>query len=94
MNKIYFSLILILMLVSTAFAKVNINTADATELESLTGIGAAKAKAIIEYREQNGPFKFGEELTKVKGIGPKIMEKIKDDITISDDVEDNKKDQQ
>lgn len=83
-NKIYFSFILVLMMVSAAFAKVNINTADATELESLTGIGAAKAQAIIEYRTQNGPFKFGEDLTKVKGIGPKIMKKIKDDITISE----------
>lgn len=54
---------------------VNINSASAGELEKLVGIGPAKAKAIIEYREQNGAFTSVSDLEKVKGIGAKTMEK-------------------
>jgi competence protein ComEA len=57
--------------------KININQATAIDLEKLPGIGASKAKAIIAYREQSNAFKTLEELMKVKGIGPKIYEKIK-----------------
>ena len=83
MSKFYYSFLLLLLMVSTSFAQVNINTANVEELDTLKGIGPAKAQAIVDYREKNGPFKFGEDLTKVKGIGPKIMEKIKDEISIS-----------
>ncbi|MFQ6371508.1 ComEA family DNA-binding protein [Shewanella sp. YIC-542] len=55
--------------------KININTATAAELQMLNGIGEAKAQAIVEYREANGKFTSLEELTKVKGIGPKLLEK-------------------
>ena len=55
--------------------KININTATAAELQLLNGIGAAKAQAIVEYREANGKFTSLEDLTKVKGIGPKLIEK-------------------
>lgn len=55
--------------------KVNVNTASAAELQLLKGIGEAKAKAIVEYRETNGKFASLEDLTKVKGIGPKFIEK-------------------
>ena len=48
--------------------KVNINTADATVLTTLNGIGPKRAQAIIEYREKNGKFKSLDELTKIKGI--------------------------
>lgn len=55
---------------------VNINTADADTLaRHLHGIGAAKAKAIVEYREKHGPFTSAEDLTNVKGIGQAILEK-------------------
>lgn len=57
-------------------AKVNINTADATALEAVNGIGPKKAEAIIAYRQQNGRFASIEDLTKVKGIGEKRLEKI------------------
>jgi competence protein ComEA len=57
-------------------AKVNLNAADAETLRrDLFGIGAAKAKAIIAYRETNGPFTAVDELLEVKGIGKALMEK-------------------
>jgi len=65
-----------------AVDKVNINTADKAALSSLPGIGPAIAGRIIEYREKNGPFKNVEEITKIKGIGEKTFQKIKDLITI------------
>lgn len=63
-------------------AKININTADARELDALPGIGEVKAQAIVDYREANGPFAAPEELMKVKGIGQATYNKLKDLITI------------
>ncbi len=55
---------------------VNINTASADELsEKLLGVGSVKAKAIVAWREENGPFQHVEELVEVKGIGQKILDK-------------------
>lgn len=56
---------------------INVNTADAASLMGLPGIGEAKAKAIINYRNQYGPFRSKADLMNVKGIGPKILEKMK-----------------
>lgn len=61
---------------------VNINTASITELTSISGIGEAKAKAIIEYRTQNGEFTNITDLLNVSGIGEALFAKIKDFITI------------
>jgi len=61
---------------------ISINTAGEQELESLPGIGPAKSKAIIQYREENGPFVSLEDIQKVSGIGPATFEKIKDQITL------------
>jgi len=61
---------------------VNINSANKEELKTLTGIGDAKADAIINYREENGGFKSVEELTKVNGIGEKTLEKFFDKVDI------------
>ena len=64
---------------------VNVNTADAQAIAAaLPGIGPAKAKAIVEYRTQHGPFKTKEELTQVSGIGDATLEKIKADILLQD----------
>ena len=49
---------------------------------NLTGIGEAKAKAIVEYREKNGNFKKIEDIMSVSGIGQALFDKIKDNITI------------
>ena len=51
-----------------SFAAVNINTASSAELEALPGIGPAKAKSIVEYRQKNGAFKSVEELTDVCAV--------------------------
>lgn len=82
MKKILFSFLLFFCLVTSAFAKVNINTADANELEGLPGIGPAKAEAIIKYRKEHGAFKSVDDLVNVKGIGDKIMEKVKGSVEI------------
>lgn len=62
-----------------AFAgPVDINSADAEQLsESLQGVGPAKAAAIVAYREQHGPFRSLDDLTKVKGIGASLLDKNK-----------------
>ena len=61
---------------------ININTATSEELQSLSGIGQAKAEAIIAYREDNGDFTSIEDITNVSGIGESTYEKIKDQITV------------
>lgn len=53
---------------------VNINTADATTLTALRGIGQKKAEAIVAWREANGSFKTVDQLLEVKGIGEAILE--------------------
>ena len=86
MKKWYLSLMFILFFVTAAFAKVNINTANADELATLNGIGKAKAEAIVAYRTANGNFKTVDDLTKVKGIGEKIIEKIKPEVTVGEEI--------
>jgi len=54
---------------------VNVNTADASLLaQELDGIGPAKAQAIVEYRQKNGPFRTAEDLLKVQGIGERVLD--------------------
>jgi competence protein ComEA len=61
---------------------VNINTASASDLEALPGIGAKTAARIVEYRQKNGPFKKIEELMNVRGIGEKNFLKLKPQISV------------
>ena len=61
---------------------VNINTASKKELDALPGIGETLAQRIIDYRSANGPFSTVDELTKVKGIGEKTLEKLKPYATV------------
>lgn len=66
-----------------AAATVNINTASASDLQKLPGIGAATATRIIEYRQKNGPFKKAEELMNVRGIGEKSFLKLKPLVSVA-----------
>ena len=64
-------------------AIVNLNTASASDLEGLPGIGAKTAARIVEYRQKNGPFKKVEELMNVRGVGEKSFLKLKPQLTIA-----------
>jgi comEA protein len=64
--------------------KINLNLAFSSDLQRLPGIGKVMADRIIEYREQNHGFEKIEDIMKVKGIGAKKFEKIKELITIED----------
>ena len=66
-----------------AFAALNLNTATKDELIALSGIGPAKAQAIIDYRTQHGGFKSVEELKDVKGIGARRYERLKSELTVT-----------
>ena len=61
---------------------VNINTATATDLETLSGIGEVLAGAIVDYRTDNGPFASVDDLEQVSGIGPATLEEIRDQVTV------------
>ena len=76
-------LVIVTLGVSLIFASVDINTADKDELIGLNGIGAKKAEAIIEYRSSNC-FDNISELANVKGIGSKIIEKNKSNLSASE----------
>lgn len=58
--------------------RVNINRADAAELQRLPGVGVVTAQAILEYRAQHGPFQSVEQLLEVRGIGEKRLAKLRD----------------
>ncbi len=62
-------------------APINVNTADAELLTELPGIGPSRAQAIIEDREANGDYESADDLTRVSGIGPATVERLKDQIT-------------
>ena len=69
---------------SAQAALININTADAATLDrELNGIGAVKAKAIVEYRDANGPFASVDELLEVKGIGAATLDKNRDKLSVN-----------
>ncbi len=84
LKSIFGSVFLVLFLFISAFAAINLNTADEAALESISGIGPAKAQAIIKYRDEHGSFKSVDELLNVKGIGPKMLDNIKEQVEISE----------
>lgn len=62
---------------------VNLNTASLKQLVTLPGVGNKKAAAIIEYRTKNGKFKSVDDLVKVKGVGKKMLMKLKGQVKTS-----------
>ena len=61
---------------------VNVNSASATELESLPGVGEVIAQRIVDHRTTNGPFTSVEQLLDVSGIGDSILESIRELVTV------------
>ena len=83
MNKLFMAALVIGgLMVSSAFAAVNINSATQSELEAVKGLGPAKAKAIIAYREAHGNFKSLDDLDNVKGFGRSSVEKLKGELSV------------
>ena len=70
------------MLSPQVYAVVDLNTGTQSELETVKGLGPAKAKAIIEYRTKNGPFATVDDLDKVKGFGKASIDKIRTEVTV------------
>ena len=68
-----------------ALATVNVNSAQQSEMQRTKGLDRHKAKAIIEYRAQNGSIDTFEELGKVPGFTPEVIEKVKPEIAFSGD---------
>lgn len=64
--------------------RIDINTATVIELQALPRIGPARAQAIVDYREREGPFASIEEIVRVHGIGPKTFEVLQDRIRVGD----------
>jgi len=82
MKKLIGSLLVGLLLSVSAWAAVDINSATQSELEAVKGIGPAKAKVIVEYRQKNGPFKNLDALAEVKGFGKASVAKLKGELTV------------
>jgi competence protein ComEA len=84
MKKWIAGLLLGLCMSMSALAAVNLNTATQSELEAVKGIGPAKARDILAYREKNGPFKSLDDLANVKGFGKTSVQKLKDQLTVGE----------
>ncbi len=73
---------------SAAFAQtvapINVNSADEELLAELPGIGPSRAAAIIEERETNGAFTNADDLTRVSGIGPATVDRMRDQVTFEE----------
>jgi competence protein ComEA len=62
---------------------VDLNSATATELETIPGIGPALAKRIVEFRDEHGPFDRVDDLLKVRGIGEKSLDKLRPHLRVA-----------
>lgn len=68
--------------ITFVFGSVNINAANSAQLQTLYGIGPAKAQEILRYRKMHGGFKSVDELVNVKGIGEKTMIKLRPQVSV------------
>jgi len=84
MKKLFLILLACFAFSTSVFAgPVNLNSATAVELEALNGVGPVKAKAIMDYRAKNGPFKSVDDLEMVPGFGKKTVDKLRADLTVT-----------
>lgn len=84
MKRILITTLLFIAGIGMATAAVNLNSASVEELDAVKGISPAKAKAIVDYRSKNGPFKSLDELKSVKGFGDKSVAKLQGELTVAD----------
>ena len=63
--------------------RLNLNQADATALATLPGIGPALAERIVTYRQENGPFATLNDLTRVRGVGPALVKRLRPSVTVT-----------
>lgn len=85
MKKSLIAIATLLAFTGTAYAAVNINTATQAELQTVKGITAAHAKAIIDFRSKAGSFKATDDIEKVDGINRQTMDmqQLREDITVT-----------
>jgi competence ComEA-like helix-hairpin-helix protein len=84
MKKLLLAFVAFVMSIGMAFAAVDINSADEAGLDAIKGVGSVKAKALIEERKKNGPFKSLDDVAvRVKGIGEKTVAGWKKDGSVS-----------
>lgn len=84
MKRVLALILVFLSSISLAYAAVNLNTASVDELDGIKGVGPSKAKAIVDYRTKNGPFKSVDDLKGVKGFGEKSVAKLRGELTVGD----------
>jgi competence protein ComEA len=75
-------LLLLSLLVTFLFSAINLNKANLAQLQTLNGIGPVKSQEIVKYRKSHGGFKTVDELENVKGIGPKTVEKLRNQVSV------------
>lgn len=81
-KALFLAIVMVLGVSLNVMAAVDLNTASATELESIKGVGPAKAQAIVEYRKANGGFKSVDDLGNVKGFGKKSIDKLRGEVSV------------
>lgn len=85
MKRFMLSLFMLLAFSGAACAAVDLNTATREELISVKGIGPVKAQAIIEYRNEHGPFRKVDDLKAVKGFGDKSVNNLRHEVSVTGD---------
>lgn len=84
LKKLLVALFAVFAFSGLASAAVDINTATVEQLDGIKGVGPTKAKAIVEYRTKNGPFKSVDDLEKVKGFGKKSVDALRTEISVGE----------
>ncbi len=82
MKKLMLAVLLSALFAFPVWAVVDINSATPSQLETVKGIGPAKAKAIVDYRDKHGAFKSLDDLANVKGFGKASVAKLKDKLAV------------